>query len=35
MQEYVKYMNLSDPTVLRAVEVLEAGKAFPQVPEKK
>ena len=27
--EHVKYINLDDPTVLKAVEVLESGKAFP------
>lgn len=29
MLEHVKYINLDDPTVLKAVEVLESGKAFP------
>lgn len=35
MQEHVKYINLSDETVLKAIEILEAGKAFPQPPTKK
>ena len=30
MLEHVKYINLDDPTVLKAVEVLEKGEAFPQ-----
>ncbi len=30
MCEHVKFINLEDPTVLKAVEVLEQGKAFPQ-----
>ena len=29
MLEHVKYVNLDDPTVLKAVEVLEKGEAFP------
>lgn len=29
MLEHVKYINLDDPTVLKAVEVLEKGEAFP------
>ena len=32
MCEHVKYINLEDSTVLKAVEVLERGEAFP-VPE--
>lgn len=31
MLEHTKYINLDDPTVLKAVEVLESGKAFPQI----
>ena len=27
--EHVKYINLEDPTVLKAIEVLEKGEAFP------
>ena len=30
MEEYVKYLNLSDPTVLKAVEVLDRGESRPQ-----
>ena len=33
MREHVKYINLEDPTVLKAIEVLENGQAFPQKPE--
>ena len=33
MLEHVKYINLDDPTVLKAVEVLESRKAFPEVEE--
>ena len=35
MEEYVKFLNQSDPTVLKALEVLEAEKSFPSVPEQK
>ena len=35
MEEYVKYINQSDKTVLKALEVLETEKAFPNAPEKK
>ena len=30
MREHVRYRNLSDSTVLKAVEVLEKGEAFPK-----
>ena len=30
MEEYVKYLNLSDPVVLKAVEVLDKGKSLPR-----
>ena len=30
MEEYVKYLNLSDPVVLKAVEVLDKGESRPQ-----
>lgn len=30
MEEYIKYLNLTDPTVLRAVEVLERGESVPK-----
>ena len=29
MEEYVKYLNLTDPAVLKAVEVLEKGESRP------
>ena len=32
MLEHVKYINLTDETVLKAVEVLNEGKAFPAMP---
>ena len=35
MEEYLKFLNQSDPTVLKALEVLEAGESFPQAPEQK
>ena len=35
MEDYLKYLNQSDPTVLKAVEMLEAGKTFPEAPENK
>ena len=35
MEEYVKYINKSDKTVLKALEVLETEKAFPNAPEEK
>ena len=35
MEEYVKYINKSDKTVLKALEVLETEKAFPKAPEEK
>ena len=35
MLEHVKYINTFDPTVLKAVEVLEDGKAYPTPPEEK
>ena len=31
MEEYVKYINLTDPTVLKAVEVLDKGESRPQI----
>ena len=31
MQEYVKYLNLADPTVLKAVEVLDRGESRPRI----
>lgn len=35
MEEYLKYLNQSDPTVLKAIEVLDKGEAFPKEPEQK
>lgn len=34
MEEYVKYLNLSDSTVLRAVDVLQSGQSYPQAYKK-
>ena len=34
MEDYLKFLNQSDPTVLKAVEVLEKGESFPKAPEK-
>lgn len=34
MLEHVKYINIDDPTVQKAIEVLESGKAWPEVPNK-
>jgi hypothetical protein len=31
----MKFLNESDPTVLKAAEVLEAGEATPKAPAKK
>ena len=30
--DYIQYLNESDPTVAKAIEVLEKGEAFPQAP---
>ena len=35
MEEYVKFINKHDKTVQKALEVLEAEKAFPNAPEEK
>lgn len=35
MEAYLQYMNQSDNTVLKAVEVLENGDSFPKAPPKK
>ena len=32
MEVYVEYLNESDKTVLKAVEILEKGESFPQAP---
>lgn len=33
MEAYVEYLNESDKTVLKAVEILEKGESFPQAPQ--
>ena len=33
MEDYLKYLNQSDPTVLKAIEIMEAGKTLPVAPE--
>lgn len=33
MEEYVKYLNLTDPAVLKAVELLQTGESRPQAPQ--
>ena len=33
MEDYLKFLNQSDPTVLKALDVLESGESFPKVPE--
>ena len=35
MEDYLKYLNQQDPTVLKALEVLEAGESLPKAPEQK
>lgn len=35
MEEYLKFLNQSDPTVQKALEVLEKGESFPKEPEQK
>jgi len=32
-EEYIKFLNQSDDTVLRALKILQKGESFPQVPE--
>ena len=32
MEAYVEYLNESDKTILKAVEILEKGESFPQAP---
>jgi carboxyl-terminal processing protease len=34
MEEYVKYLNQTDPVVLKAIEVLDSGLSQPVTPEK-
>ena len=33
MEAYVEYLNESDKTVVKAVEILEKGESFPQAPD--
>ncbi len=33
VNDYIEYLNETDPTVLKAVDVLENGEAFPKTPE--
>lgn len=33
IEEYIKYLNKTDKTVLKAVEVLEKGESFPKAKE--
>ena len=35
MEEYLKFLNQSDKTVQKALEVLKVGESFPQAPEQK
>ena len=35
MEEYLKFLNQSDPTVQKALEVLRTGDSFPKAPEQK
>ena len=32
-EAYIAYSNQTDPTVLKALEVLEKGESFPKAPE--
>ena len=34
MDQYIQFLNQTDNVVLKAVEVLEKGEAFPVAPEK-
>ena len=34
MSEYIQFLNESDPTVLRAVDIIEKGESVPQKPQK-
>ena len=33
MDEYIQFLNRTDPSILKAIEVLEQGKAWPDAPE--
>lgn len=34
VNDYIEYLNETDPTVLKAIEVLQKGDAFPKISEK-
>ncbi len=33
IESYIEYLNKSDVTVQKALQVLEKGKAFPKAPQ--
>lgn len=33
LEAYIKYLNQTDPTVIKGLELLEKGEAFPKAPE--
>lgn len=33
MENYLMYLNQSDHTILKAIEIMETGKSFPEVPK--
>lgn len=33
LESYIKYLNQSDSTVKKAIEILQAGKSFPEAPQ--
>lgn len=33
IEAYIQYLNQTDKTVLKALEVLEKGESFPKAPE--
>ena len=35
MEAYIEYLNKSDKTVLKALEVLDKGESFPKAPERR
>lgn len=35
IESYISYLNRTDPTVLKAVQVLEKGESFPKAPKEK
>lgn len=34
IEAYIQYLNQTDKTVLKALEVLEKGESFPKLPKK-